>query len=50
MDPAQINGNEYGRGHFLASIVVGNNAPARRYHHAIYGAILGGIIRSLSPA
>ena len=37
-------------GHFLASVVVGKHASSGRYHHAIHGAILECIIRSLSPA
>jgi hypothetical protein len=48
MDLTQINGNEYRRGHFLPSIVVGDNAPPGREGHAMHGAILGGVIRALS--
>jgi hypothetical protein len=50
MDLAQVNGDKYWLGNFLAGTVVGNNPPPGRERYAIKGAILGGVIRALSPA
>ena len=50
MDLAQINRDEYRLRHLLAIGVVGNNPPPGRQHHTFDGAILGGVIRALSPA